>query len=206
MPEAALAAVSYTAPRPGAVILARHGEPALSRSVLLSSDQYRSWWARYEAAGLAEGQAPPEPLVRAAAAAGVLIVSPRARSVETARALAGGRGFTEDPLFVEAPLPPPSWPRWLKLSPRLWGAVARFWWWVFDHHEGHETRDQARRRAEAAAGRLVELAAGGQDVLVVAHGFFNGMVGLALRRRGWRCVDDGGFRYWAARRFETTHS
>jgi hypothetical protein len=28
------------------------------------------------------------------------------------------------------------------------------------------------------------------------------MVGLALRRKGWRCVEDGGFRYWAARRYE----
>jgi hypothetical protein len=28
------------------------------------------------------------------------------------------------------------------------------------------------------------------------------MVGRALRRRGWRCTEDGGFSYWSARRFE----
>jgi len=41
-------------------------------------------------------------------------------------------------------------------------------------------------------------------VLVVAHGFFNTMVGRALGRQGWRCTVDGGFSYWASRRFELT--
>ncbi len=53
---------------------------------------------------------------------------------------------------------------------------------------------QAKRRiADAAAGR---------DVLVLAHGFFNAMIGRALRRRGWRCTRDEGYRYGCARRFE----
>jgi broad specificity phosphatase PhoE len=76
---------------------------------------------------------------------------------------------------------------------------------MFDHHDQQETRRQAEARAAEAARQLAELAAGGQDVLVVAHGYFNTMVGLALRRHGWRCVEDGGFTYWAARRFEVQH-
>ena len=39
-------------------------------------------------------------------------------------------------------------------------------------------------------------------MVVVAHGFFNGMVGVELTRRGWSCVRDGGFKYWSIRRFE----
>ena len=46
-PRAALVSV-----RPGAIVLARHGEPALSRKCYLTSDQYRDWWARYEVGGL----------------------------------------------------------------------------------------------------------------------------------------------------------
>jgi broad specificity phosphatase PhoE len=189
--------------RPGAVILARHGQPALSRRRMLCADEYREWWADYEMGGLADGQAPPDALKHAAERAGFIIASTRLRSVETARALACGRAFAEDALFIEAPLPPPHWPRWLKLSPRVWGVVARFWWWMFDHHDHQETRAEAEARADEAARQLAELAAGGQDVLLVAHGFFNGMIGLSLGRRGWRCVEDGGFRYWAARRFES---
>jgi len=188
--------------RPGAVILARHGEPALSRRCVLCADEYREWWADYEIGGLLEGQSPPETLRLTAERAGFIIASTRTRSVETARALSFGRAFAEDPLFVEAPLPPPHWPRWLKLSPRSWGVISRFWWWVFNHHDEQETKAEAQARADEAARILIDLAATGQDVLVVAHGFFNGMVGQALRRLGWRCTADEGFRYWSARRFE----
>ena len=190
------------AEQPGAVILARHGEPALSRKLRLSADQYREWWADYEVGGLREGQEPPAGLKQTAERAGFVIASTRARSVETARAITFGRAFAEDPLFIEAPLPPPNWPGWLKLSPRLWGAISRFWWWFFNHHTGQETRAEAQVRAEEAARLLIDLATTGQDVLVVAHGFFNAMVGESLKRLGWRCVSSEGFRYWSARRFE----
>jgi len=188
--------------RPGAVILARHGEPALSRKIRLTAQEYREWWATYEAGGLKMDQEAPASLRHAAASAGFVIASTRLRSVQTAQALTVGRAFAEDPLFIEAPLPPPNAPSWLKLSPRLWGVVARAWWWFLNHHEGQETRAEAQLRADEAARLLIEMAATGQDVLVVAHGFFNGMVGEALKKLGWRCVHDQGFRYWSARRFE----
>ncbi|HEY3799435.1 MAG TPA: histidine phosphatase family protein [Caulobacteraceae bacterium] len=192
--------------QPGAVILARHGEPALSRKCRLSADQYREWWADYEMGGLLEGQTPPDRLKEIAERAGFIIASTRLRSVETARAISADRAFAEDPMFIEAPLPPPHWPGWLKLSPRVWGFVARVWWWAFNHHDQQETRAEAQARAEEAARLLIELAAGGQDVLVVAHGFFNTMVGLALTRLGWRPVRGGSLRmvwpYWETRRFE----
>lgn len=185
----------------GAIILARHGEPALSRRIRFDSEGYRRWWATYEETGLREGQTPPPALAAMARKAGVIIASTRRRSVETAHALAGGRAIAQDPLFIEAPLPPPRWPGWIRLSPRLWGFFARFWWWFFDHHEGQETRVQAERRAGEAARMVAELADGGQDVLVVAHGFFNAMIARHLKRRGWRCVEDQGFRYWRAKIF-----
>src|SRR5579871_4895619 len=206
MADGVAASLPDAAVRPGAVILARHGEPALSRRCRLSADQYREWWADYEMGGLADGQEPPPALKQAAEQAGLIIASTRLRSVETARALSCGRAFAEDPIFIEAPLPPPHWPGWLKLSPRSWGVISRFWWWMFNHHDQQESRAEAQARADEAARQLVALAATGQDVLVVAHGFFNTMVGVALRKLGWRCTVDGGFRYWAARRFESTQA
>ncbi|MHB8529766.1 MAG: histidine phosphatase family protein [Caulobacteraceae bacterium] len=192
--------------RPGAVILARHAEPALSRKVRLSAGDYRDWWERYEAGGIAGDQGVPAPLKAMADKAGFIIASTRIRSIETARALAAGRAFAEDPMFVEAPLPPPAWPSWLRLSPRLWGFVSRVAWWFLDQHHGQESRIQAQARADEAARQLVELAASGQDVLVVAHGFFNGMIARSLKRLGWRCTLDQGYRYWSAKRFEPTRA
>ena len=110
----------------GAVILARHGEPALSRRVVLTAQGYREWWARYEEGGLKDGQAPPASLLAMARAADALVSSTRERSIQSARAIAEGRDVRSDPLYVEAPLPPPPLPRWFKLSPRWWGVLSRF--------------------------------------------------------------------------------
>ncbi|MGI8839220.1 MAG: histidine phosphatase family protein, partial [Caulobacteraceae bacterium] len=71
-----------------------------------------------------------------------------------------------------------------------------------NHNQGEKTRGPSLPRPKAVAARLIDLAAGGEDVLIVAHGFFNGMVAGALKRRGWRCTLDQGYRYWSARRFE----
>ncbi|MEO8115498.1 MAG: histidine phosphatase family protein [Phenylobacterium sp.] len=194
--------VTPTPPRPGAIILARHGEPALSRKVVLSAVEYRAFWKSYEVLGLLAGQTPPASLVSIAETCGTLVASTRLRSIESARALTGGRVFAQEAMLVEAPLPPPAWPAWIRLSPKLWGFFARFWWWFFNHHEGQETRSQAEARAERAAAMLEGLAAQGQDVVVLAHGFFNFMIGRALRRRGWRLTASEGYKYWSTRRFE----
>jgi len=39
-------------------------------------------------------------------------------------------------------------------------------------------------------------------VLLLAHGYFNHMIGTALKKRGWALVENHGFKYWAVRRFE----
>ncbi|MDP8916182.1 MAG: histidine phosphatase family protein, partial [Pseudomonadota bacterium] len=101
-----------------------------------------------------------------------------------------------------APLPPPPWPPFVRLSPRTWGVVARTAWWWFNHHEGQESRLRATARARRAARRLIKAAEGGEDVVVLAHGFFNAMIGRELKRLGWRRVSTQGYRYWCAQRFE----
>jgi broad specificity phosphatase PhoE len=188
--------------RPGAIVLARHGEPDIHRKVMLNVHGYRDYWSRYEQLGIRPGQTPPATLVEQTARAGVIISSVRNRSIESALALAAGREFSRTPLFVEAPLPPPNFPGFVRMSPKIWGFIARFWWWFFNHHEGQETRRQAEARAEQAADLIVDLASGGQDVVVLAHGFFNFMVGRALRKRGWRLKANQGWKYWSTRRYE----
>lgn len=191
-----------TRPRPGAITLARHGEPALSRRCLLTSDQYRDWWAKYELGGLLAGQTPPPDLLATAQGAGVIFASTRQRAQETAIAISAGRDVVSDVLFIEAPLPPPRFPSWFRLPPKYWGAVARFWWHAFDHHDGQETRAQAEARAEQAAQKLIARAETGEDVLVLAHGYFNHMVGGRLKADGWKLVHNQGFKYWSQRRYE----
>ena len=56
--------------------------------------------------------------------------------------------------------------------------------------------------ADLAAGKLVDLTANGQNVVVLAHGFFNVLIGRALVKRGWRMTLREGYKYWSTRRFE----
>ena len=140
-----------TAVRPGAIVLARHGEPDIHRKVMLNVHGYRDYWSRYEQLGIRPGQTPPSALVEQTARAGVIISSVRNRSIESALALAAGREFDRTPLFVEAPLPPPHFPGFVRMSPKIWGFIARFWWWFFNHHDGQETRREAEKRADQAA-------------------------------------------------------
>ncbi|THD79228.1 MAG: histidine phosphatase family protein [Phenylobacterium sp.] len=186
----------------GAIILARHGEPALSRKVTLSAAGYRTFWASYEVLGILPGQTPPPALRGLVEAAGAVVCSTRLRSIESAAALAGDRDVVQHAELIEAPLPPPPLPGWIRLSPKIWGFLARFWWWFFNHHEGQETRGGAEARADAAADLLIDYAARGEDVVVLAHGFFNYMIGRALKRRGWQLTASEGYKYWSTRRFE----
>lgn len=187
----------------GSIVLARHGEPALSRKIRLDAKAYGRWWAAYEEGGILGDQAPPPELLELARQADVIFASTRRRAVETAEAVAGGKTFVRDPLFVEAPLPHPPTPAFVRLSPKIWGFMARALWWFFGLHRGQETRPQAQARARAAAAQLVETAQDGRRVLLVAHGFFNTMVGLELRQLGWTCVQkDRGFAYWTTRHFQ----
>lgn len=192
--------VSVAAKR-GSVTLVRHGEPAQSRKVRLNAAEYRDWWAGYEVKGIKPGQTPPEGLKAVARDADLIITSVRPRSIETCKAICGERAFAQDPMFVEAPLPPPNWPSWLRLSPKIWGFLARVNWVLTDKHQEVETHRQAEARAMTVARMVGAMADQGQDVLVVAHGYFNQRVGAALKREGWRCIEDQGFRYWCARVF-----
>jgi broad specificity phosphatase PhoE len=188
--------------KPGSIILARHGEPALSRKVKLTAAGYREFWAKYEVGGLLPGQTPPERLKRYVAGAGTLMSSTRRRAIESAQTVMGERDFARHDVLIEAPLPPPNLPDWVKLSPKMWGFVTRVLWWYLNHHHGEEDRYQAEARADQAAAMLIDLAADGQDVVVLAHGFFNHLIGRALRRRGLNLVESEGYKYWSIRRWK----
>lgn len=186
----------------GAITLTRHGEPALSRRVKLTAQGYRDWWRRYDESGLLEGQIPPERLKTYAREARHIFSSTLPRSIETARAVTGDKPFESLPLFVEAPLPPPDFPDFLKFSPKYWGGISRLWWWAFNHHQGLETRAEAEDRARKAAAFLIEKASDGGDVLLMAHGYFNFMISLELVKAGYGQTCEQGFKYWSCRRYE----
>jgi broad specificity phosphatase PhoE len=184
---------------PGWIILVRHGRPQCDQKVRITWQEYIAWWQAYDAAGLDPGQTPPDELVGQAQQAHVIFSSTLRRAVETARAIAPGRDIQSDPIFVEASLPPPPIPG--RRKPRRWGVYSRIAWW-FGRSAGMEPRPMAERRAEAAAAALTARALRGENVVLCAHGWFNRMMRPVLLGWGWKCVYDGGDKYWSHRRYE----
>lgn len=180
------------------IVIARHGRPALDRHIWINSEEYVAWWAAYDAGGLATDQRVPNGLVEALKACNVLVSSTLLRARETAAQAAPGRDILFEGQFVEAPLPPPHFPDFLKLRPRVWGVIARFTWY-FGYHRDQETRQQAEVRADAGANWLIEKATTHGSVGLLAHGWFNRMLRVCLEAKGWTCIYDGHDSHWSHR-------
>ncbi len=189
-------------PLRGRVIVSRHGRPALNRAVGPRLDwvAYRDWWERYEVGSLAKDQEPPAELVEAVKDVDVVLSSARIRSIETARWATGGREPDPDPVFNEAPLPPPRLKNKTYL-PKTWNVMARVVW-IFGHKLDGESISEARERSKRAALRMHEAAADGKTVYLAAHGWINRMFRRPMERLGWVCVRDGGDGYWSFRVYE----
>lgn len=187
----------------GRIITARHGRPDLSRDMTISARDYGDWWARYDESGLAPEERPPQSLVKLAQGAETVLSSTLPRAIETARFATGGaREVPADPIYVEAPLPPPPAPDFIRLRPGQWGVVSRVFWFLGYAPGGVENHVETWGRVRAVAERLVGHAESG-DVLLCAHGYLNWMIDQRLRRIGWSCVErDGGNHFWSWRIYE----
>lgn len=182
------------------IVLARHGEPDLSKQVRLNWRGYKYWWRLYDEAGLVSGEKAPKIIVDLAKKADNVMSSTLPRAIETAELACGKPVDQRESLLVEAPLPPPNL-GYIRFRPRMWGILARICWILGFSGEG-ESRKQAQIRAEKAADLLSKSAQGGKMVFVVAHGWFNRMLRPALKRHGFACVEDYGDLHWSYRRYE----
>ena len=192
---------SQTAARRGPIIISRHGRPALDRTAgpKLSWQEYRDWWARYEAGSLAADQTAPEKLKQAVADVDLVLSSERPRAIQTAEWATDGCQPNPQKLFNEAPLPPPRF-KTKKYLPKTWNVLARSVW-LQGHTLDEEGVGEARARAKLAAQHLHD-AADGKSVYLAAHGWFNRMLRRPLKALGWVCVYDGGDKYWSYRVYE----
>ncbi len=78
-----------------------------------------------------------------------------------------------------------------------WAVVARLLWHA-GYHPGIENYAAARDRARRAADTLTAKVMDGGAVALVAHGYFNAMIGRQLRRRGCQRTGSHRVHYWNA--------
>lgn len=143
----------------------------------------KDWVEHYNAANVVVAER-PEALRQLAGAAGTVVCSPLMRCVESRTGLGCDCRAEPDPLFAEAHLPYPDWP--FPLMPaRFWRITFRTaWFFGFARHT--EPVSESRRRARAAADKLIELAQTHECVLLMGHKIMNALIARELLRRGWR--------------------
>ena len=178
------------------VILVRHGRPAIAINPRTSHHGFRDYIDAYEAAGLDPKSAPPDELQDLVKELAAVYTSGRPRSQESARALAPNAELIADPLFVEAPLASPHIPL-LHMSVPSWAVMSRILWHAGYHPEIENYRKSKQRAAKAADILMARASEDGATALV-AHGYFNAIIGRELRRRGFRKTGSHRARFWNA--------
>ncbi len=178
------------------IVLVRHGRPDIPTNPRASHREFRSYIDAYEEAGLDPESAPPEELQDLAGEFEAVFTSGKKRSHDSAKALAPKAELIADPLFEEAPLASPRIPL-LRMKVPKWAVVARILWHAGYHPEIENYR-RAKHRASRAADILMEHARASGGAALVAHGYFNLMIGRELRRRGFRKSGYHRARFWNA--------
>jgi broad specificity phosphatase PhoE len=178
------------------IILIRHGQPDIPVAPRASHCEFRNYIDAYEQSGLDPQSAPPEELQDLVGELAAVFTSGKKRADESARVLAPRAELIADPLFVEAPLAAPRIPL-LKMRVPKWAVVARIFWHAGFHPEIENYR-HAKHRATEAADILVERARSDGASALVAHGYFNFLIGRELRRRGFTKSGSHRARFWNA--------
>ena len=178
------------------IILIRHGRPAIVHGLRTSHRGFHDYIDAYEAAGLDPDSAPPEELQDLVKELTSVFTSDRPRSQDSARALLPNADLIADPLFEEAPLASPRIPL-LRLRVPAWAVMSRILWHAGYHPEIEDYR-RAKQRAKAAADILTFRAQEEGTAVLVAHGYFNAMIGRELARRGFHKSGSHRARFWNA--------
>ena len=176
------------------IFLIRHGQPHIALSPRTSHKGFSDYIDAYEEAGLAPSNLPPEELRDLARELDHVFTSGRRRSHESAAKLAPHAELIADPLFAEAPLASPPIPL-LSMRVPKWAVVSRILWHAGFHPEIENPRAAARRAVQAAEILIARAAEKGVTALV-AHGYFNWMIGRVLVKRGFRRSGSHQARYW----------
>lgn len=166
------------------VVLIRHGKPDVGSSPRIGHKKFQTYIEEYERAGLHPESPPPAWLVDLVREARRIHASDRPRAQESAKALAPHAEVRTSSLFMEAQLKSPKVPL-VRMKPPAWAVLARLAWHA-GHHGGIEDYRDARDRAELAADMLSDVAREDGIAVLVAHGYFNAIVGRTLRKQGWR--------------------
>lgn len=174
------------------ITLLRHGKPAFEFKGNIRGGDLGGIAQAYDLSGIVD--TPPSETVTVVQGAALVVCSHLKRSLESAKALGFSDVSVTDKLFGETAIPHFAGGA-IPLPVSVWIVVLRLMWLLGFSRNG-ESLSNAKRRANQAAARLVELAEEHQDVLLVGHGLMNHFIAKELRECGWRGPSRLARGYW----------
>ena len=182
------------------IVLARHGKPMARPRRAIPGRALAAWVQEGDLLPLDRTHRPSPELEQIARTSPLIVASTLRRSLESVALLVPGYDPLVDQLFREV-YRPTALRTGLRLPPAFWEVLTRLAWFA-GWSPGVESYRAARRRAVTAADRLVVLARDHGSVLLVGHGFMDGLIARRLRRTGWRGPRFRPRRFWAFSRYD----
>lgn len=182
------------------IVLARHGKPVARSRRAIPGRALADWVHEGDLLPLDPRHRPPDQLEQIARTASLIAASTLRRSLESVALLVPGYAPLVDGIFREV-YRPTALRTGLRMPPALWEVLTRLAWFA-GWSPGVESYRAAGQRAALAAERLVVLAREHGSVLLVGHGFMDGLIARRLRRTGWRGPRFRPRRFWAFARYE----
>lgn len=147
--------------------------------------EFQTWMEAYGNIDIIKGDMIPRETIKVIQGAKLVVSSDSKQAVQSAVKLTESLSFIQSSLFREAVIPSHfPVPKWLKCRHNTWVIFGRVLW-VMGYSKGVESYGEAKLRAKQAADTLIGYATVFQRIVLVGHGYFNMLIGLELRARGW---------------------
>lgn len=175
------------------IILIRHAKVLLDNKQKISASQMKAWVDEYNYAPIDKTK-PTQELIALVENADVVLASSLSRASDSLD-LIGVVPSEKNSLFDEIDLPSTNG-TFIKLYAKTWLILLRLMM-LSGFGKQSKVYKESKLRAIRASDYLIDLANVHESVALMGHGGMNWLLGKALLKSGWECVDQsGGNKNW----------
>ena len=175
------------------ITLIRHAKVDISNTQKMYAKELQTWIKLYDESEIEKSSKPSLELVEFVKGADYVMTSSLKRAIDSASVL-GVFVQEKNEMFDELDIPTID-VKYLKVTPKTWLVILRLSM-MFSMKQKSKTWIEALKKADKAAGYLIELTTKHDSVVLVGHGGLHWLTQKALRKRGWKVEGKPSFKNW----------
>ena len=179
------------------IILIRHGKPSSADNPIIDACEYTKWIRRYNSSYVSKSSRPEN--INDKYRSFYVVSSDLKRAIHSANIYVEKSPKEIDKLYREMEIPRYKLP--FQLKAWNWVYLSRLLW-MLGCKGSFESFNQAKKRAEVAAVKLIEIAQNQEKVLLFGHGYMNRYIRKSLIQKGW-VLNSKSNSYWGITSLET---